>query len=48
MTTKPLVLCTGNSCRSQNTEGILRQAPAGLIEVSNAESTHKFRREVAE
>jgi arsenate reductase len=39
-TAKPLVLilCTGNSCRSQLAEGILREAAGDLIEVQSAGS----------
>jgi arsenate reductase len=39
-TTKPavLILCTGNSCRSQMAEGILRQAADDLMEAHSAGS----------
>jgi len=33
-----LILCTGNSCRSQMAEGILRQAAAGLLDARSAGS----------
>ncbi|XHR27866.1 MAG: arsenate reductase ArsC [Chthoniobacteraceae bacterium] len=33
-----LILCTGNSCRSQMAEGILRQAAGDLLEVHSAGS----------
>lgn len=33
-----LILCTGNSCRSQMAEGILRAAAGDLIEVTSAGS----------
>ena len=35
---KILILCTGNSCRSQMAEGILRHAAGGLFEVVSAGS----------
>ncbi|MGA4643182.1 hypothetical protein [Limisphaera sp. 4302-co] len=37
---KPLVLilCTGNSCRSQMAEGVLRAAAGDLLEVASAGS----------
>ena len=40
MTSKPrvLILCTGNSCRSQMAEGILREAAGDLLEVHSAGS----------
>jgi len=34
-----LILCTGNSCRSQMAEGILRAAAGDLVEVHSAGST---------
>jgi hypothetical protein len=43
-----LVLCTGPSCHSHLAEGILRRASADLIEGSNADLKHKFKREVSE
>jgi len=33
-----LILCTGNSCRSQMAEGILRESAADLVEVHSAGS----------
>jgi arsenate reductase (thioredoxin) len=33
-----LILCTGNSCRSQMAEGILRAAAGGLVNVQSAGS----------
>ena len=33
-----LILCTGNSCRSQMAEGFLRQAGGDLVEVASAGS----------
>jgi arsenate reductase len=40
MNIKPvvLILCTGNSCRSQMAEGILREAAGDLLEVHSAGS----------
>ena len=34
-----LILCTGNSCRSQMAEGILRETAGDLVEVHSAGST---------
>ncbi|MDD5349454.1 MAG: arsenate reductase ArsC [Chthoniobacteraceae bacterium] len=34
-----LILCTGNSCRSQMAEGILREAAGDLLEVHSAGSS---------
>jgi arsenate reductase len=33
-----LILCTGNSCRSQMAEGILRRAAAGMLDARSAGS----------
>jgi arsenate reductase (thioredoxin) len=34
-----LILCTGNSCRSQMAEGVLRRAASDLIDVHSAGSS---------